>query len=120
MLEGDGLPDQICTQCLQMVNRAYTFKQLCEKSDNVLRQYFNNIEIQNVTLQQNQLMGVKDDQLLSTSEVLQQNSLFQEIFNDATTQSLVENFANQNVHSGEKNQITLHYSPMVAWNFSCG
>ncbi|XP_045468624.1 zinc finger protein OZF-like isoform X1 [Harmonia axyridis] len=99
VLEGDGLPHQICLQCLQMINRAYTFKQQCEKSDVALRQYLNDLEIQNVSLEQSNLMVVKDDQLLSTSEVLQQNSLFQEIFNDATTQSLVENFANQNASS---------------------
>ncbi|KAL3276980.1 hypothetical protein HHI36_012342 [Cryptolaemus montrouzieri] len=95
VIEGDGLPNQICVQCLQMVNRAYTFKQQCEKSDVVLRQYLNELELQNVSLPQNSLIDtVKDDHLLSTSEVLQQHSLFQEIFNDATTQSLVENFAN--------------------------
>lgn len=29
----------MCVQCVLQCSRAYTFKQLCEKSDNILRQY---------------------------------------------------------------------------------
>lgn len=29
----------MCVQCVLQCSRAYTFKQLCEKSENVLRQY---------------------------------------------------------------------------------
>ncbi|CAH1154764.1 unnamed protein product [Phaedon cochleariae] len=95
VLEGDGLPIQICTQCLQSVNRAYTFKQLCEKSDMTLRNYLS-IKLQSTLIPaDNILQDVKAD-LFSTSEVLQQSSLFQDIFNDATTHSLVETFTNQN------------------------
>ncbi|GLV46532.1 uncharacterized protein CBL_20857 [Carabus blaptoides fortunei] len=37
--ENDGLPSQICIQCLQQVNRSFTFKKLCEKSDAALREF---------------------------------------------------------------------------------
>lgn len=92
VMEGDGLPDQICIQCLQNVNKAYSFKQLCEESDLTLRNYL-------LTLQTDMINNVKTD-LFSTSEVLQQSSLFQDIFNDATTHSLVETFTNQNTGTG--------------------
>ncbi|KAF5291845.1 hypothetical protein FQA39_LY14182 [Lamprigera yunnana] len=36
---GDGLPSSICIQCIHQINRAFTFKQLCEQSDTNLRQY---------------------------------------------------------------------------------
>lgn len=29
----------MCVQCVLQCSRAYTFKQLCEKSENILRQY---------------------------------------------------------------------------------
>lgn len=34
----DGLPSQICIQCVQHINRAYSFRQLCERSENALRE----------------------------------------------------------------------------------
>lgn len=34
----DGLPSQICMQCVQHINRAYSFRQLCERSENALRE----------------------------------------------------------------------------------
>lgn len=37
--QGDGFPNLMCVQCVLQCSRAYTFKQLCEKSDNILRQY---------------------------------------------------------------------------------
>lgn len=39
MEEGDGLPNLICVQCVLQCSRAFTFKQLCEKSEAILRQY---------------------------------------------------------------------------------
>lgn len=38
-MEGDGLPSQVCLQCVHYINRAYSFKQLCERSDATLREY---------------------------------------------------------------------------------
>lgn len=38
-MEGDGLPSQVCLQCVHYINRAFSFKQLCERSDATLRQY---------------------------------------------------------------------------------
>lgn len=37
-MEGDGLPSQVCIQCVYYINRAFSFKQLCERSDSTLRQ----------------------------------------------------------------------------------
>lgn len=36
---GDGLPAQICQQCVELVNTCYNFKLQCEKSDMTLRCY---------------------------------------------------------------------------------
>lgn len=38
MEEGDGLPTQVCLQCVHYISRAFSFKQLCERSDATLRQ----------------------------------------------------------------------------------
>ncbi|KAK4882927.1 hypothetical protein RN001_006246 [Aquatica leii] len=37
--QGDGLPSQICSNCITQINQAYLFKQQAENSDNTLRQY---------------------------------------------------------------------------------
>lgn len=36
---GDGLPAQVCQQCVELVNTCYNFKLQCEKSDMTLRCY---------------------------------------------------------------------------------
>lgn len=38
VIEGDGMPSQVCLQCVHYINRAFSFKQLCERSDTTLRQ----------------------------------------------------------------------------------
>ncbi|KAJ8968592.1 hypothetical protein NQ314_002258 [Rhamnusium bicolor] len=38
VMENDGLPSQICLQCVHYINRAFSFKQLCERSENTLRE----------------------------------------------------------------------------------
>lgn len=91
IMAGDGLPDKICTQCLQMVNRSVTFRQMCEKSDGVLREYVNNLNLQSISL------GSVDDQLFSTTtDVLQQSSFFGEIFCNTASSSLVDTFSDHN------------------------
>lgn len=37
-MDGDGLPGQVCLQCVHYITRAFSFKQLCERSDSTLRQ----------------------------------------------------------------------------------
>lgn len=37
---GDGLPEQICVPCAEKVSNTYVFKQLCEESDELLRQRY--------------------------------------------------------------------------------
>ncbi|CAH0406197.1 unnamed protein product [Chilo suppressalis] len=38
--EGDGLPDKICSECVQKLSSAYIFKQQCERSDQELRRNY--------------------------------------------------------------------------------
>ncbi|KAJ8960803.1 hypothetical protein NQ318_020099 [Aromia moschata] len=38
IMEGDGLPENVCTDCFQQANTAYLFRKLCERSDTALRE----------------------------------------------------------------------------------
>ncbi|CAK1548742.1 unnamed protein product [Leptosia nina] len=38
--EGDGLPDKICSECVQKLSSAHIFKQQCERSDQELRRNY--------------------------------------------------------------------------------
>ncbi|KAG7304543.1 hypothetical protein JYU34_011492 [Plutella xylostella] len=38
--EGDGLPDKVCSECIQKLSSAYIFKQQCERSDQELRRNY--------------------------------------------------------------------------------
>ncbi|KAF5282708.1 hypothetical protein FQR65_LT02705 [Abscondita terminalis] len=40
IMEGDNLPTQVCSQCVDSITRAFSFKQLCERSDLTLRNLF--------------------------------------------------------------------------------
>jgi hypothetical protein len=42
MCDGDGLPAQVCRECVHKVATAYDFKLLCERSDAKLRGYMKN------------------------------------------------------------------------------
>jgi hypothetical protein len=48
---GDGLPAQICQQCVHQVNNAYNFKLLCESTDFALRQYLSTGQSENQSCQ---------------------------------------------------------------------
>lgn len=37
-MENDGLPAQVCLQCVHYITRAYSFKRLCERSEVTLRE----------------------------------------------------------------------------------
>ncbi|KAK9686553.1 Zinc-finger associated domain (zf-AD) [Popillia japonica] len=37
--KGDGLPEQICFNCVEEINRIYLFQKLCKRSEFELRQY---------------------------------------------------------------------------------
>ncbi|KAJ8920498.1 hypothetical protein NQ315_005367 [Exocentrus adspersus] len=67
----------------------------CARNPISLRNYLD-INLQAISIEENTMMDQVKSDLFSTSEVLQQSSLFQDIFNDATTHSLVETFTNQN------------------------
>ncbi|XP_033610399.1 uncharacterized protein LOC111872057 isoform X2 [Cryptotermes secundus] len=43
---GDGLPAQVCQQCVQQVNICYNFKIQCERSDANLREYLHSVKPQ--------------------------------------------------------------------------
>lgn len=38
------MPVQVCTQCIHYLNKAYTFRQLCERSDSILREHLRKVE----------------------------------------------------------------------------
>jgi len=44
VFEGDGLPSQICQQCIEELENHYRFKQKCENSDARLRHYLKNVK----------------------------------------------------------------------------
>jgi hypothetical protein len=44
VFEGDGLPSQICQQCVEELDSHYRFKKKCEISDARLRQHLKNIK----------------------------------------------------------------------------
>lgn len=44
MQAGDGLPQLMCVPCVLQVSRAFTFKQLCQRSDQTLRTFYREIE----------------------------------------------------------------------------
>lgn len=89
-----------------MVSRAYSFKQLCEKSDATLRHYINSLNLNAVSIQTQEnimLQSNKSVELFNSSSVLPQSSLFGDIFNDATSHSLVGEFSAQDP-SGKKKE----------------
>ncbi|KAJ9576887.1 hypothetical protein L9F63_006505 [Diploptera punctata] len=44
----DGLPRQVCSQCLQQVNSSYDFKQHCENTDTILRKLLLQMQVYNL------------------------------------------------------------------------
>ncbi|XP_069702449.1 zinc finger protein Paris-like isoform X1 [Periplaneta americana] len=44
VFEGDGLPSQVCQQCIEELDSHYRFKQKCETSDARLKQYLKNMK----------------------------------------------------------------------------
>lgn len=70
---------------------------MCEKSDVTLRHYVNSISLTSVPMQpqENIMVQTKTAEYFNANEVLPQSSLFSDIFNDATTHTLVEEFSAQ-------------------------
>lgn len=83
-----------------MVNRAYTFRQMCEKSDSTLHQYINKINLQNINMpsEESFISPVKDHHLFTNNDVLQQTSFFSDIFCNTNSDSLVDNFSVHNTN----------------------
>ncbi|KAF5290928.1 hypothetical protein FQA39_LY14534 [Lamprigera yunnana] len=44
VFKNDGLPDQICVQCAQEINRLLSFRRMCERSDSTLRKYLQTLD----------------------------------------------------------------------------
>ncbi|KAI4464829.1 finger putative transcription factor family-related [Holotrichia oblita] len=51
--KGDGLPEQICLNCVQEINRIYLFQKLCQRSDFELRQYLHPIVSSSLNMESN-------------------------------------------------------------------
>ncbi|XP_026468486.1 uncharacterized protein LOC113372379 [Ctenocephalides felis] len=71
----DGLPDNICTSCMQKLNSSYEFKQLCETSDVFLRNYdigVDSVEFEPETVKDEEIIvvspTVKDEVAISVKE----------------------------------------------------
>ena len=45
MRADDGLPGQVCSQCIQQVNSSYNFKQRCEDTDTILRKMYIQMQV---------------------------------------------------------------------------
>lgn len=58
MCTGDGLPAQVCQQCVQQVNICYNFKIQCERSDANLRHYLHNLKQQELLTQVGKILSV--------------------------------------------------------------
>jgi len=54
---GDGLPAQICKECIHQVNISYTFILQCERSNATLRQHLNNQQPHDTPVQVNFYLG---------------------------------------------------------------
>ncbi|PSN46644.1 hypothetical protein C0J52_07080 [Blattella germanica] len=106
--EGDGLPAQLCKQCLEDLNYCYQFKQKCELSDSRLRQYLKNsttIPQQSINLPQTPDVSQDSGSLLSQTEQIINN------ITDLETQKRLEMNAsasgidqNVNYNMAEQNQ----------------
>ncbi|XP_066252713.1 gastrula zinc finger protein XlCGF26.1-like [Euwallacea similis] len=71
IIQGDGLPHQICTQCLRDVNKAFCFKQKCEKSDSTLRNYLETVKLDSDI---SQICDIRND-LTSSENIFPQNNM---------------------------------------------
>lgn len=104
MHEGDGLPNLMCVQCVLQCSRAYTFKQLCEKSDNILRQYLS-VEFQ-AQLAQVQTVSAEQRAKTELQEQLQFADTMPTVVIETGAELQTDDFINV-TYSGEtvKNEI---------------
>lgn len=58
MCTGDGLPAQVCQQCVQQVNISYDFKIQCERSDANLRHYLHTLKRQELLAQVGKILSI--------------------------------------------------------------
>ncbi|XP_026465500.1 zinc finger protein 2-like [Ctenocephalides felis] len=85
----DGLPNLICRQCVLQISRAFAFKQQCERSDNIIRNYVSEdfqkrlVEAQNELEQQaqmevNQRLQEDDQVTENVLETIPENEEYQQ------------------------------------------
>ncbi|CAG9772963.1 unnamed protein product [Ceutorhynchus assimilis] len=105
IIQGDGLPHQICTQCLRVINKAFCFKQMVEKSDATLRNYLNNLSFNNdlnqlcdipAQLSMSQLPSCDNPNLMSSCSMMANSNLLPMNINPMNS---LENNADFNVIS---------------------
>ncbi|KAJ8956848.1 hypothetical protein NQ318_014262 [Aromia moschata] len=86
--EGDGFPNLMCVQCVLQCSRAYTFKQQCEKSDSILRQYLS------PEFQQQLAQSIADQQ--QTKSELQEQLQFTDHINNVVIEEDISEFVTYN------------------------
>lgn len=69
MGEDDGLPAQVCLQCVHYISRAFSFKQLCERSESTLRELLGR-PIQQTLLELKPLCTIQQDALEGSYELM--------------------------------------------------
>ncbi|XP_064215987.1 zinc finger protein 271 isoform X2 [Tribolium castaneum] len=74
--EDDGFPDKICQTCLELLEKSYSFKKLCQKSESILTK----------TFQDKQTFAIKNNSedcntqsSLDSSDDLRRNEIFNQI-----------------------------------------
>jgi len=76
---GDGLPAQVCQQCVQQVNICYNFKIQCERSDANLRHYLHNLKQQELLTQVGKILSVLTHRHKISNMKVIMNQIYQHI-----------------------------------------
>ncbi|KAG5893694.1 hypothetical protein JTB14_017803 [Gonioctena quinquepunctata] len=84
--EDDGFPNLMCVQCVLQCSRAYTFKQLCEKSDNILQQYLS------PEFQQQLAQSIANQQQMQAKHELQEQLQFAEEMGNVVIEEDISEF----------------------------
>ncbi|CAH1980639.1 unnamed protein product [Acanthoscelides obtectus] len=99
--QGDGFPSLMCLQCVLQCSRAYTFKQLCEKSDNILREYLSPEFQQRLAQSVSEQHDEKCEEIEAIDQEEQQQEVVGEetqVITDAREIHLVDEMGNIVVH----------------------
>lgn len=104
-LKGDGLPESLCISCISELNRAYSFKQKCERSESTLKMYFQQIK-----------PADEQTKVANAEQPMPQNELIEHRIENASGKNMIifmpKNvaFSNEaNKHSDIGDQISMIY-----------